>query len=110
MIHNTRKQFMKMEQLQKDQAGYELQYRSIVQEDKRKKAQYIGEGVIFLFLIVGAAIFIYRAVVREFRRNREQQNFMMAITHELKTPISVAMLNLETIQYHIDQPSEKTKN
>jgi len=91
---------LKMEQLQKDQTGYELQYRSIVQEDKRKKAQYIGEGVIFLFLIVGAAIFIYRAVVREFRRNREQQNFMMAITHELKTPISVAMLNLETIQKH----------
>ena len=34
---------------------------------------------------------------------QQQQNFMMAITHELKTPISVARLNLETLQkYNLD--------
>ncbi|HYE56536.1 MAG TPA: ATP-binding protein, partial [Chitinophagaceae bacterium] len=31
---------------------------------------------------------------------QQQQNFMMAITHELKTPIAVARLNLETMQKH----------
>jgi signal transduction histidine kinase len=38
----------------------------------------------------------------------QQQNFMMAITHELKTPISVAKLNLETLQkYHLDEEKQK---
>ena len=32
----------------------------------------------------------------------------MAVTHELKTPISVARLNLETIQkYHLDPEKQK---
>lgn len=63
----------------------------------RKTAQYIGEGSIFLLLILSGAVFIYRAVRRQFKMGHQQQNFMMAITHELKTPIAVAKLNLETL-------------
>jgi K+-sensing histidine kinase KdpD len=38
----------------------------------------------------------------------QQQNFMMAVTHELKTPISVARLNLETMQkYSLDPDKQK---
>jgi K+-sensing histidine kinase KdpD len=47
---------------------------------------------------MAGAIFVFRAVRRELRISREQQNFMIAVTHELKTPISVARLNLETMQ------------
>jgi signal transduction histidine kinase len=43
---------------------------------------------------------MYRAVRRQFALQRQQENLMMAITHELKTPIAVAMLNLETMQKH----------
>lgn len=35
---------------------------------------------------------------RQLKHSQDQQNFMMALTHELKTPISVAKLNLETLQ------------
>ncbi len=77
-------------------------YRSIVDNikslEKRKTAQYLGEGVTFFLLIVAGAIFVFRAVRRELRISEQQQNFMIAITHELKTPISVAKLNLETMQ------------
>lgn len=65
---------------------------------KRKIAQYIGEGSIFLLLIAAGAIYIYRAVNRQLKQSVQQQNFMMAITHELKTPIAVAQLNLETLK------------
>jgi signal transduction histidine kinase len=44
------------------------------------------------------AIFVYRAVRRQLKISQEQHNFMMAVTHELKTPIAVVKLNLETIQ------------
>ncbi|MFN2438857.1 MAG: sensor histidine kinase, partial [Chitinophagaceae bacterium] len=37
-----------------------------------------------------------------------QQNFVTAVTHELKTPISVARLNLETLQKHkLDESRQK---
>ncbi len=78
------------------------QYLQLVHEitniEKRKAAQYIGEGAIFFLFILSGAGFIYRAVRRQFKMGREQQNFMMAITHELKTPIAIAKLNLETLQ------------
>lgn len=65
---------------------------------RRKAAQYIGEGSIFLLLILSGAVYIFRAVRRQFKMGQEQQHFMMAITHELKTPIAIAKLNLETMQ------------
>jgi two-component system, OmpR family, sensor histidine kinase CiaH len=69
-----------------------------IADGNRKTAQYIGEGVTFLALILVGAVFVYRAVRRQIRLAAQQQNFMMAITHELKTPIAVAKLNLETLQ------------
>lgn len=65
---------------------------------QRKIKQYVGEGSAFLLVIMAGAIFVFRAVRRQLKISQEQQNFMMAITHELKTPISVVQLNLETIQ------------
>ncbi len=65
---------------------------------KRKTAQYLGEGAIFLLLIIAGAVFIYRVVRRQFKSGQEQQHFMMAVTHELKTPIAITKLNLETLQ------------
>ncbi len=62
--------------------------------------QYIGEGVTFLLFIIGGAVFIFRIVRRQFKQSQQQQNFMMAVAHELKTPIAVTKLNLETIQKH----------
>jgi K+-sensing histidine kinase KdpD len=87
-----------MEQVQPTDKNYKAKYDEIKSLEKRKTAQYIGEGVTFFMLIVAGAVFVFRAVRRELRISREQQNFMIAITHELKTPISVARLNLETMQ------------
>ncbi len=58
----------------------------IENQKNRNTIKYIGEGATFLFLIILGAAFIYRLVRRQFRVQQQQQNFMMAITHELKTP------------------------
>ena len=65
---------------------------------RRKTAQYIGEGMIFMLLILIGAVYIFRATRRQLRLGLQQQNFMMAVTHELKTPIAITTLNLETLQ------------
>ena len=87
-----------MEQVQPTDKNYQARFNKIKSLEKRKTAQYLGEGVTFFLLIIAGAIFVFRAVRRELRISRQQQNFMIAITHELKTPISVAKLNLETMQ------------
>ncbi len=87
-----------LEQLKQTDAQYQTKYEEIKSLEKRKTAQYIGEGITFFLLIVAGAVFVFRAVRRELKISEQQQNFMIAITHELKTPISVAMLNLETMQ------------
>lgn len=63
----------------------------------RKTKQYIGEGLTFLLLFLLGAIYVYRSLLKQLKYSTLQQNFMMAVTHELKTPIAVTQLNLETI-------------
>lgn len=106
--------------LQNDQmSGYKIQdlprnevyaqkAAQITKDKNYKTAQYAGEGITFLLLIMAGAVFVYRAVSRELRRGTQQENFMMAITHELKTPIAVSKLNLETLQkWKLDEAQQK---
>jgi len=86
-------------------AIYKREVNAIYNENKRNTTKYISEGITFLALILVGAVFVYRAVGRQLRTQQQQQNFMMAVTHELKTPIAVTKLNLETIQKHqLDEP------
>ena len=99
----------KINELKKDDPAFTTKRISIEKEKDRKTAQYLGEGITFLALILLGAVFIYRAVRRQFRLQQVQQNFMMAVTHELKTPIAIAKLNLETLQKHQLDEAKKQK-
>jgi signal transduction histidine kinase len=87
--------------------SYERMMQSIRLERDRNIAQYIGEGSTFMLLTIAGAIFVYRATRRQIRMNDQQRNFMMAVTHELKTPIAVAKLNLETLRKHKLEPEKQ---
>lgn len=83
---------------------YAQELRKIKEQHKRNISKYISEGTTFLLLILIGAVYIYRSVRRQFKLQRQQQNFVMAVTHELKTPIAVSRLNLETLQkYQLDE-------
>ena len=90
----------KLSELNPSKQDDQKEISKIKDEKRRKTGQYIGEGVTFLLLIVVGAVVVFRAVRRQFKQSQQQQNFMMALTHELKTPIAVAKLNLETLQKH----------
>ena len=66
----------------------------------RNAKQFVGEGMTFLIFTVLGAIFVYGAVRRQIRYHLQQKNFMLAVTHELKTPIAVTKLSLETMKRH----------
>ncbi|HSZ84489.1 MAG TPA: ATP-binding protein [Puia sp.] len=96
-------------QLKPDDPEYLVKENSILEEENLKTAQYIGEGSTFMLVILVGAIFVYRAVRRQINLQQQQQNFMMAVTHELKTPIAVAKLNMETLQKYDLEPQQKQK-
>ena len=112
---NSQMQQFKLEQLAlttdstESPIVYKLKRESIVTEHRRNQTKYAGEGIVFLALIFVGAAFIYRSVRRQFRQQQQQQNFMMAVTHELKTPIAVARINLETLQKHQLDPEKQQK-
>lgn len=87
---------------------YKNESGNIEKDYSRNKAKYISEGTVFLILLLIGSGFVYRSIRRQFKLHQQQQNFMMAVTHELKTPISVARLNLETLQkYSLDPEKQK---
>ena len=88
----------RVEQLKKEEPGFSQRMLMIEDAKRRKTSQYIGEGTTFLLLILVGAVFVYRATRKQLRLSQQQQNFMMAVTHEFKTPIAVTRLNLETLQ------------
>lgn len=98
-----------MLQLKKDSPGYFNDVQKLNATAKRKTFQYIGEGSTFLFFILVGSVFIFRAVRQQLRSTQQQHNFMMAITHELKTPIAVTKLNLETLQKRKLEDSQQQK-
>jgi signal transduction histidine kinase len=63
-----------------------------------KKKAWIYEGITLgiITLIIGGGMFVY--VDKILRLNAQQNNFLLAVTHELKTPISAARLALQTVK------------
>ncbi|HST77991.1 MAG TPA: HAMP domain-containing sensor histidine kinase [Verrucomicrobiae bacterium] len=55
-------------------------------------------GIIFFFVIIAGMVLNTIFLVREIRRNEQQDSFLNAVTHELKTPITSIRLYLETLE------------
>jgi len=56
-----------------------------------------GEGTVFA-LILGLGIYRTRSTFKkEYELSKQQKNFMLSITHELKSPIASARLQIETL-------------
>lgn len=108
LLHQQSKQIAKYEQLEITHRVHELtqpaefmtEMQRLHKEQQMRSFKYIGEGIIFLVLILAGAALVYRAVWKQMKLSQQQQNFMMAVTHELKSPIAVAKLNLETLRKH----------
>lgn len=107
MMYRLRKEHLQTIMIP-NSSNYQTELSKIEDQRRRNIAKYIGEGSTFFVLILIGAVYIYRSVRRQFRAQQQQQNFVMAITHELKTPIAVSRLNLETLQkYKLDEEKKE---
>ncbi|SHM49563.1 sensor histidine kinase KdpD [Chitinophaga sp. CF418] len=91
-------------ELRIDNAAHPMEFRQELERihstELRRFVMYLSEGLIFLAIILLGGFFVYRSIWKQMRLSQQQQNFMMAVTHELKSPIAAAKLNLETLRKH----------
>ena len=106
---NERMTQLRLDDIVPDDPAYISKYEAILSEKKRNTVQYVSEGITFLALTLVGALFVYQAVRRQIRLQHQQENFMMAVTHELKTPLAITKLNLETLQKHHLEEQKKQK-
>jgi signal transduction histidine kinase len=91
--------------------GYHLIQLSsfIPQQDaqlSKRIGMVIGEGVVFLLILSFGIYRIRKSITKEIAFQKQQQNFLLTVTHELKTPIAALKLYLQTLQKH-QLPAEK---
>ncbi len=71
---------------------------TVHQEEISRQIMVGTEGLFFLVVIIFGAWLIYRALVRTEELKFHHDNFMMSVTHELRTPLASLRVYLDTLQ------------
>lgn len=66
----------------------------------RKIWMIVGEGGVFIIILLIGIFITQKTIRKELALVKQQRNFLLSITHELKTPISAIKLCLETLAKH----------
>jgi two-component system phosphate regulon sensor histidine kinase PhoR len=69
----------------------------LVKSMPEQKIMIIGEGIFFMIIFILGALRLKTAFVREHKMQKQQHNFMLAVTHELKSPLASIKLYIQTI-------------
>jgi signal transduction histidine kinase len=76
---------------------------SVPQQDaqlSKRVGMVLGEGAVFLLILSFGIYRIRKSISKELAFQQQQQNFVLTITHELKTPIAALKLYIQTLQKH----------
>lgn len=71
---------------------------SIRSEKKLQTWMILGEGIVFVSILAVGSYYLFKSLRKQLQLNQQQNNFLLSITHELKTPIASLQLALETIK------------
>ena len=63
----------------------------------QKRMMIFGEGFVFLMLLSLGMIQTRASFRRETQAARQQKNFLLSVTHELKSPLASVKLYLQTL-------------
>lgn len=67
---------------------------------KKRVIMIIGEGSVFLTLLLIGLWRIKATIKKEIAITQQQNNFILSVTHELKTPIAASKLYTQTLLKH----------
>jgi two-component system, OmpR family, phosphate regulon sensor histidine kinase PhoR len=76
-------------------------FQRIEQKYKSQKRMIIGEGAVFMILLTFGAVQLIRTFDKEVLLAKQQNNFLLSVTHEFKTPLASIKLSLQTLARRI---------
>ena len=88
-----------------DQARLQMDIELLQNRKARQTIMLVGEGTVFLLLLLYGVYKIKQSMDKENVLNNQQKNFFLSITHELKTPIAATKLQLQTLQKQRLEPA-----
>ena len=68
---------------------------------RKNQLWLLGESALFFSLLFIGFIWIYKGLVDAINLNQQQSNFLISVTHELKTPIATSRILFETLRKHV---------
>src|ERR1700744_2737 len=73
--------------------GYEL-----TSLQSNRIGMVLGEGSIFIIILVFGAYYMQRTITIDQKLQEQKRNFLLSVTHELKSPLASIKILLQTIQ------------
>ena len=73
-------------------------YRLLTERFERQQRMILGEALLLILSLAGGIYLLYRNLRKEISAAEQQRNFLLSITHELKSPLAGIRLILETFQ------------
>lgn len=75
----------------------------------RRLNRYFWEGTFFITVLVAAVAVVARTVRHEAELRRRQQNFLAAVSHELRSPLASSRIAAETLEMRDPAPEERRR-
>ena len=82
---------------------------SIKEQKKRQSTMIIGEGLVLGLSLLAGLWIINRSAKKELATVNNQNNFLLSVSHELKSPIAAIKLAMQTLQRR-NIPEEAKEN
>lgn len=74
------------------------EYQELLKYYSRQKTMIYGESFVFAAMLIAGIWLIYKTFIKEFQLTNQQNNFLLSVTHELKTPLASIRLILDTFK------------
>ena len=73
-------------------------YQLLTDRFERQQRMILGEAMLLVISLAGGLYLLFRSLRKEISAAEQQRNFLLSITHELKSPLAGIRLILETFQ------------
>lgn len=85
-------------------------YQTLMANYRRQEWMIMGETLFLSLSLLSGIYIIYSGYRREVKASAQQRNFLLSITHELKSPLASIRLALETLQKRGDALQIEQRN